>query len=395
MKSDVIFMLKLIASVVSGNNLPKAHEDVNWERIFAISSLHNVENLVAYAVCRKEYQIPENIEALFLKKMYERVAIDHNQSIEIKRIMESFENENISYMPLKGILLKQLYPSTDMRFMSDADILIKSEEYEKIYDLMINSGYEFVCESDHEYNFIKKPFSHIELHKHLIPSYNEDMYEYFGDGWKLAKKISDNSSRYELGIEDNFIFIFAHFAKHYRDTGCGIKPLIDIWLYMKKYSNMDTEYVITQLKELNLNTFYENVSKLLNFWFEDGESDETIWQMTQFIIDSTTFGTKKNQVAATTIREYAGKDLKKAQKEKYLTLLFPPIEKMKINFPFLEKKPVLLPFCWLIRIFTGIIFRRKNIKHQKNRLENITQDNINNYKKHMQIVGLDIYNGRK
>ena len=62
----------------------------------------------------------------------------------------AFEKNGIAHMPLKGILMKQLYPRPDMRIMGDADILIRVEQYEKIKPLLEELGFAEKLESDHE-----------------------------------------------------------------------------------------------------------------------------------------------------------------------------------------------------------------------------------------------------
>ena len=58
-----------------------------------------------------------------------------------------------------------------MRTMGDADILIKTEQYERIVPIMNRLGYLPGVESNHEYVWDKKNMLHVELHKMLIQSY--------------------------------------------------------------------------------------------------------------------------------------------------------------------------------------------------------------------------------
>ena len=58
-----------------------------------------------------------------------------------------------------------------MRTMGDADILIKTEQYERIVPIMNRLGYLPGVESNHECVWDKKNMLHVELHKMLIQSY--------------------------------------------------------------------------------------------------------------------------------------------------------------------------------------------------------------------------------
>ena len=393
MKFDILFMFKLISAVVLGTEYPKAFADINWENILKISLSHNITNIVGYAILNGKYDVPDEIKKQFEKKVFERLCVSANQNKEIDKVLEIFEEKNISYMPLKGVILQDLYPQKDMRTMADADILIKNTQYDNARKVLTDLGYEFLSESDHEFNYIKKPYMHIELHKHLIPSYNDDLYKYFGDGWKKAKLCREGSSRYELSKEDNFIYLVAHFAKHYRDAGIGIKGVIDLWIYIKKYPDINMDFIYSELEKLNLKNFFENLLKLNKVWFEDEPMDELTSKMTVFIINSHTFGTMKNKMSAKSIRE--SKNIEDAENFKYFRAIFPNIQKMKLIFPVLEKFPILLPFFWVYRVVRFILFRRDRFEKNRQAVKSINVNNIKEYNKHMRMVGIDIYNGRE
>ena len=52
-------MLKLISAVVYGGEFPKAHDSIDWKLIYDISKLHNVSNIIAYAMVKGNYHIPQ------------------------------------------------------------------------------------------------------------------------------------------------------------------------------------------------------------------------------------------------------------------------------------------------------------------------------------------------
>lgn len=392
MDNSILFMLKLLATVTGKAPLPKEPADINWELIYEVAKAHGIINLVAYSFSFLDCSVPDDLREKFKQSLYERLFVSEKQNYEFDKVILAFEKAGISYMPLKGLILQELYPNRDMRSMVDADILIKQEEYEKAAVEMNQLGYSFTGESDHEYNYIKKPFIRIELHKRLIPSYNQDMYAYFGDGWKLAKKCEGTNGKYELTADDNFIYILSHFAKHYRDSGIGIKPVLDIWLFYKNY-DLDNEYLQEKLQELNLYEFYKHVIGLIKAWFEDGEFDTVTTDMTTYILNSEIFGTIKNSMSSQTIRE--NKHIENAARFKFVKFIFPGLEKMKRIFPVLEKFPVLLPVMWIWRVLRLVLFRREKIEGRKNMVDSIDQNCINEYSAHMKTVGLDIYKGRR
>lgn len=60
---------------------------------------------------------------------------------EREKIFEFLEQNKIWYMPLKGVILKELYPKIGMRQMSDNDILFDETYRKDIVRFMKNKGY--------------------------------------------------------------------------------------------------------------------------------------------------------------------------------------------------------------------------------------------------------------
>ncbi len=395
MDSDVRFMFDLIGSAVFDLKAPVQPEETDWQKIYLLSKKHSISNIICYGILKGNYKIPESYLGMFRQDMFANLNISENQAKEINALTEEFSKNGIDFLCLKGTVLKNFYPSPDMRRMGDADILIRKESYPEADGIMKKLGYEFVLESDHEYVYHKHPVTHVELHKFLIPSYNDDMYSYYGSGWDIAKKKEDGGHEYELGDNDNFVYLITHLAKHYRDGGIGIKSFIDIELY-RRTKAPDMNYVYEQLEKLGLKKFAENIFALLKVWFGDGKENGLLEDMTEYILSSGEYGSRKNKDDVAAIRDYESdsENFDKIRQKKIMSAVFPPLEIMKKIFPFLEKAPVFLPAFWVIRWIRGV-FRPKSRQNLKNITENITSDNMREYAGHMDSVGLDIYNGRK
>lgn len=393
--TNALFMLKIVAAVVSQSSLPECPKEVSWERILRLSAMHNITNIIAYGIIKGKYNVPEEIMGQFKKSLFLQLTVSENQRVEIKRIYDVFSKNGIDYMPFKGLFICDLYPSLDMRFMSDGDILIKKEQKDKLNNLMLDMGYTFKAEGPIEYEYIKKPYMHIELHHTIMSPTSEDFYEYYKDSWSFAQS-TDDKNRYELSLEDHFIFVYIHFVRHYRDAGAGVKAIIDMWLYMNRYPDMDWDYIKGELEKLNTKVFFDNLCRLIEFWFEDGKSDEVVTNMTEFILSSGTFGTKVNSLSAKSIRASNGK-LENAKQKQFFRMFFPNFQYMQRAFPILNKYPFLMPFLWLWRLIRGAIFKdkRKNIKSHTNAVKYTDNEKVKAYEQHMTSVGLDIYNGRR
>lgn len=302
-------------------------------------------------------------------------------------VFKAFEENGIDYMPLKGVNMKACYPKPELRSMGDADVLIRMEQYEKIVPIMESLGFQFKEETDHELPWRSKDL-YLELHKRLIPSYNLDYYAYYGDGWQLGKV--KNGCRYSMTAEDAYIYIFSHYAKHYRDGGIGCRHVTDLWVWRRANPGMDQAYIRAELEKLQLEVFHDNTLRLLNVWFGDAPPDEMTDFITDYIFVSGNFGLLENRTLS-----FGVKTMKNARSAKWEWVkqlwgsLFPGHDIIDKQYPILVKHPWLLPVFWVIRLFDKLLFQRAVVERRKRSLKVFNQENIDSHQKALQYVGLD------
>lgn len=333
--------------------------------------------------------IPQNdIRLLQLFQKYcKALQVSERQLRELERIYNAFEENGIDYMPLKGCKMKALYPKPELRNMVDADILIRTEQYDKIRSVMQSLQFTEGEETVHELVW-KSDALYLELHKHLIPSYNRDFYGYFGEGWARAKLL--RGTQYTMTPEDEFIFLFTHFAKHYRDGGIGCRHVVDLWVYLRSHPELDLDYIQTELKKLQLLDFYRNIRRLISTWFEDQESDSRTDFLTEFIFASGSFGQIENRVLSRAVRDANHSILGFSGKLLYLwQTAFPGIKILREKYTILKKYPYMLPLVWLIRPFYKVLFEWRSLRQQQRNLAAFDEDGMENHQKMLHYVGLD------
>ena len=304
-----------------------------------------------------------------------------------ERICDVFDNASVDYMPLKGCRIKQLYPAPELRSMGDMDILIRVEQYETIQPLLLGMGFSERIESDHELIWENGKLM-VELHKRLIPSYNRDYYRYFGDGWRLARV--ERGTRYTMSAEDEFVYLFTHFAKHYRDGGIGLRHLADLWVYLHAYPELDMSRVRKELESLNLLTFFENVQKTFEAWLGERKWDEMSRFVMSRIFASGAYGTREGHELSGVARVAQGSmPARKARFLRYFGVVFPPLKQMKERYPVLSHVPVLLPLCWVHRGIKVLLFRRSRIGTFADKIRLTGAQAVDAYERDLDFVGLN------
>lgn len=379
-------ILTLLASAIREESLPLPGEFDISQVPEAIAG-HHMAPLVYDGAIRcgisKDHPVMQGLFRSYCKGLLQ----GEGQLQALEKLYAAFDREGISYLPLKGCNMKHLYSRQELRTMGDADILIRVEEYGRIVPILEELGFTFKTESDHELSWTS-PQLYLELHKCLIPSYNKDLYGYFGDGW--SRTVKGEGSRFHMTPEDDFIFQFTHFAKHYRDGGIGCRYVVDLWVYRRAYPELKEDYLRSELEKLQLLEFYENIMALIGVWFAGAPETPKTEYLTEYIFASGSWGKMESKTLSRAVRDSRHSLLGFSGRLLYLwQTAFPPLGLLKEKYTVLQKAPWLLPVVWLIRPFYKVIFERSSLKKQQANLQELSRENMNRRREMLQYVGLD------
>ena len=334
--SNISYLLNLLSSGVNKTSLTLP-ADVDFEFIFNFAKLHNVENVVFYAIENKGYPIEDNLyrhwKELKAKNLHKTLI----QEMEINEISNAFKKNNIEFLSFKGFWLSKFYPAIDYRSMTDLDFLIK-DDFKGAKTVLESLGYTHSkTPNSEELIFEKQPFSVVELHRDLIDIYTP-FYKYYKDIFKRCKK---ENSQYFLTDEDEYIYTFVHLYKHFSLAGCGIRNILDIYLLNKKLlPSLSETYIENEFKKLNLTSFHKEISQIAEKWFS-GKAIENFTKNELYILSSGAYGTEQN------IKD---NDKKGKSKIAYVfSRIFPPLKRMQFFYRPLIKYPFLLPVFYVYR----------------------------------------------
>ena len=378
-------LITLLKSAVLGESLPLP-EGFSMEDAMPQIKRHGIATLAYDGAAR--CGVPRTDSAMqSLFQIYCRaLMVSERQMQGINEIFAAFEKYGIDYMPLKGCNMKALYAQPELRTMGDADILIRMEQYDRISGIMTELGYEMQVESDHELIWKSKKLM-VELHKRLIPSYNKDFYAYFGDGWQLATVRQEH--RYFMQQEDEFIYLFTHFAKHFRDGGIGCRHVVDLWVWLRANRGLNWDAVWAELDKLQLTQFCKNICCLINAWFEAGPTDERLDFIGAYILASGNWGDLQSHHLSMGVRDMHGTSRSASAKVQYLwRASFPNMIAMGNLYPILKKHPWLLPFTWIHRIFCKLFIRPVPMARHTKVLEELSQDKLDERRQALEYMGI-------
>ena len=303
-----------------------------------------------------EPQYLDRLEQYYLNNVKKSLSFDKERN----ELFEYLNNHQIDYLPLKGIIVKDYYLDPHSREFADNDILFDDHKSDLVKAFFVNKGYEVELykRSNHDV-YQKKPFYNFEMHRALFGETgdNKKNIVYFKD--YLAKAHKKDKYEHELSKEDFYIYFTAHTYKHFHVSGCGIRTLIDYYLYLKN-NELDFVYINQELEQLDLLDFSNQIKSLSMKLFNDEPLDDKEEEMLLYIASSGTYGTIEHSVA---------KGVKEKGKLGYfMSRIFPPYRFYKSAYPWSYYCPILIPFAWLARFFR-ILF--KNPKKATNELKTI------------------------
>ena len=353
--------IKLIAFYLNkkeASNLTIDEKELSF--FIKLSKHHSLTALLYQVLINTKVNCPKEplnkLEEYYLSNLRKTVLFEK----ERKELYQYLNDHQINYLPLKGIILKDYYLDNATREFADNDILFEDKASPLIKSFFTKRGYqvEVYKKSNHDV-YLKKPFYNFEMHRDLFAVREDNVknIKYFRD--YLSKAPIKEGYEHYLNNEDFYIYYLAHTYKHYHVSGCGIRTLIDIYLYLKK-EQLDFNYINEELTKLNLLDFSKEISLLVEKLFDQKQLDEKELEMLLFISSSGTYGTLEHSV---------DKGVKEKGKFKYFMIrVFPPYSFYKSAYPWAYYSFILIPIAWLCRFFR-VLF--KNPKRASNELKMI------------------------
>ncbi len=359
------YLIHLIGCALNNTSPEELPENVTWEDIYRLAKYHSIDNLVFYSIEKLEKKPNEELYKKWMESRDKAIFKGITQLYERDIIIEKLTEAGIDICLLKGCIIKELYPSQDMRTMADLDILMDSNKADLVKKVFKEMGYvlDHIDEEGHDV-YKKKPVMNVEMHHYLVPLdiLQKEILQYYEKQWERLIPDKNNKHFYHMTKEDFYIYHIAHMVKHYKLGGTGIRSFMDIYIYKKQYKDiLNWKYIYDELDKMKIKKLAITFEKVVEAWFQDGIIDDEIEQITTYIITSGTYGTLERSHKAVVQNK-----LEKSNNTFIYAIrrIFPNLKTMKKSYVILYKFPIALPFCWLHRGIRALIRKdkRKKIK---------------------------------
>ena len=383
MNKTVNCLIDVMAASLGSRPLNSDFEGVNFSALLKLANLHRIDIPMYYAL-KDVAGVPQEISAELKRRQDMNALKSAVVSAETEYLNGVFDANDIPYMLLKGSVIRELYPSPDMRTSCDVDYLIKSEDSDKIEKLMTAAGYDFTNNDKGVDAYKKPPFVSIEIHRELMGGHEE--LDCLHNLWENAVDLEKTTLGKKMSQEDFYVYTIVHIAKHLTYGGSGIRPLMDMYLYLKNYrDSLNWEYIYSTLATVGLETLAKELDLLQSHWFCGGEKSDVTDELSKYIVESGIFGTVENSEAQREVYRRAGAEISK--KQPFFKVVFLSYKNMTLRYTSL-KTPILLPIYWCVRIIDVLLHKREKIAPLLGNVTEISESKVQKTEKLFTRLGI-------
>lgn len=363
MNKEQEYLIRLSAAYLKGEKI-RLKNDIDYRALMNEAVNHNLFGVAFCAIAGSENKNEvihkddlETYQSLFTDSIY-----NYNLFLKVYNdLKDVLSHAEIRFVPFKGIVLKDLYPVPETRYMGDIDVLIDRDKGTAAKTALEKAGFQCTNAYDPEWAYSKNGIR-IEVHTSILNGNTgrNSAKEYFADAMDHAE-FSGFEGR--LNDEYHFEFLIAHLAQHFVDFGAGIRMILDLAV-MQRSCDIDIDRVLKGLETARLEKFAKAMMSVCCKWYGYGRNfGEDTEKAENFIASHGTFGFKDRNFSAVVMRKEFEKGKTGGPVLRRLRLLFEPYERMR-ELPyikFLDGRPYMLPAAWIYRVIY-------NLKNRKSRM---------------------------
>lgn len=354
--------LYIAKSAISGGDLPA--ENVDWPAIFTLANQQKLLPIL-FEAARKTPAAAENA-ALFAAVKQQVIGQVLNQTVrsaEFSDLYRKLRAAGLHPIVVKGQLCSRLYPLKDHRISADDDLYISDAEFMACHEQLLSNGLttdtpmdELASADEVSYTKNGSPL-YIELHRHLFDS-AEDAHDELNHFFADLNPVEIDGFL-AMPPHEHLLYLLLHAYKHFVRSGIGLRQFCDIGLWARAYhGEIDWQRLHEQCESVHAATFaaaafriardYLGIEFDLPAPWSDAVDVEPLLHDT---LCGGVYGSNDlTRLHSSTVTLNAVKASRTGEKSGVLRTVFPKREYLERRYPYLKKRPYLLPVAWVQRI---------------------------------------------
>lgn len=354
--------LHIAKVAVSGGEIPA--ENVDWSAVFALAGQQKLTPLL-FEAARKAPAAAENA-ALFAAVKQQVIGQVLHQTLraaEFAALYGDLRAAGLHPVVVKGQLCSRLYPLQDHRISADDDLYIPEAEFPACHARLLANGLttdtpadELAAADEVSYTKEGSPL-YIELHRHLFDSSedaHDDLNRFFADLHPV-----EIDGFLAMPPHEHLLYLILHAYKHFVRSGIGLRQFCDIGLWAREYHDeIDWQHLHDQCASVHAATFaaaaFCIARNYLGIEFDLPAPWDASIDVESLLHDTLCGGVYGSndltRLHSSTVTLNAVKASRTGEKSSVLSTVFPKREYLEHRYPYLKKRPYLLPVAWAQRL---------------------------------------------
>ena len=354
--------LHIAKAAISGGDLPA--EKVDWPAIFTLANQQKLLPIL-FEAARKTPAAAENA-ALFAVTKQQVIGQVLNQTVrsaEFAELYRKLRAAGLHPVVVKGQLCSRLYPLKDHRISADDDLYIPDAEFMACHEQLLANGLttdtpadELTAADEVSYTKEGSPL-YIELHRHLFDS-SEDAHDELNHFFADLNPV-ETDGFLAMPPHEHLLYLILHAYKHFVRSGIGLRQFCDIGLWAQTYHDeIDWQRLHDQCVSVHAATFaaaaFRIAKDYLGIEFDLPAPWSDAVDVEPLLHDTLCGGVYGSndltRLHSSTVTLNAVKASRTGEKSSVLRTVFPKREYLERRYPYLKKRPYLLPVAWVQRL---------------------------------------------
>ena len=366
-------LLTALRCAIRGERVPWTAplEDRDQASLLRLAQAQVVLPLLAQASYERPEVFSQSFLSILLKNAKQLTLIQAARTGEFLQLYERLAAKGFHPAVMKGLVCRNLYPNPEQRSSTDEDLLVSREELAACHAALVEDGFVPVDpdakleETDETAFRDDERDLYVELHLRPFSS-KSDAYgscnRYFEDALSRTEEVEIYGRQVRtLCPSDHLFFLLCHAFKHVLHGGIGIRQLCDICLFAERYRDrIDWLLIQSRCRE-------QRLEKLTNAIFRIGQDHLGIPSPDAFcdtnvdeyplLLDSLRGGlygaNDLDRLHSSTLTlEAVAANRTKRRSRGVLHSVFLPADSLEGRFPYLRRRPWLLPAAWIQRTWS-------------------------------------------
>lgn len=358
--------LSLLRDYVCGQKL-KALPNVDWQALYDLAQSHNVTGLVGriLADLPTDHRPPKALAVAFRQGMGQTLMAYEKRMAAVQVMEQTLTDAQIPYLTVKGACTAAAYPDPSLRTCGDTDIVLTPEHQREAVRTLEQRGFAKKVTHDDVVMLTLHGFE-FELHTRL---------ESINDGSRallanpFAPEVAYNKSKNIWVLQPVYAVYYTvlHLLHHIKTGGAGVRMLLDTDLLLRKDPTLAPQ-VLELAERSGLERSFGCILALCKQWLDTplpclvpALDTDTVEKFAAVILGGGVFGHGNGNTGAVFLarqKAVKGDNTPFTRLVALFRYCFPKADYMVYQFPYLTRRPYLLPFAYLHRFCRGLFRNR-------------------------------------